>query len=609
MKQLKRFSAILLSLALLLSLLPQLSISVNAAVYSGVCGVEGDGSNLRWSLDTNTGTLTITGSGAMKDYSTHIFDNYDADPWYEAAGFPIDELAPWVRYRKDVRSLSLPEGLTKIGINAFLTCDRLTSVTIPNSVVHIEHGAFAFCSALESVRIGDGVEHIGSFLYNYTTQGAFESCSALKIVTFGSGLKRIDDRTFFYCTSLESIAIPYGVERIDRMVFDGCTNLKYISLPDSVAYLGQDAFRNTAYVNTKDNWKGGILYLGNWVLDTDQAVRTADVREGTIGIAPYAFIKHFDSQGVKTVTLPNSLTHIGAEAFMMSSELERVTIPDSVAVIDRQAFNLCAKLNNLFIPSGVQRIEEAAFCDCDALTDVMILSKDVVFGEGALGTTAEYAQAGEPFDFRYNANLTIRGYAGSTAETYAREHGFRFLDIANPTNRFFDVAPGAYYSNAVSWSVTKEITSGTGNGNFSPNSPCTRGQVVTFLWRASGCPEPRTATHPFTDVKPGAYYYKAMLWAVENEITTGATESTFAPNKSCTRGQVVTFLWRAKGRPEPQSVSHPFKDVNESGYYYKAMLWAVENGITTGASASTFSPSKTCTRGQVVTFLYRAAQE
>ena len=177
-----------------------------------------------------------------------------------------------------------------------------------------------------------------------------------------------------------------------------------------------------------------------------------------------------------------------------------------------------------------------------------------------------------------------------------------------PTVSFVDVPEEAFYYNAVLWAVAHDpqVTAGTDATHFSPNSACTRGQVVTFLWRANGCPEPMSTTHPFTDVKESGFYYKAMLWAVENGITTGASKTTFAPGKPCTRGQVVTFLWRAQGSPAPKTTTHPFTDVNESGYYFKAMLWAVENGVTTGASKTTFAPDKSCTRGQVVTFLYRA---
>ena len=174
---------------------------------------------------------------------------------------------------------------------------------------------------------------------------------------------------------------------------------------------------------------------------------------------------------------------------------------------------------------------------------------------------------------------------------------------------FTDVEPGAYYENAVQWAVEKGITTGLTETSFGPDSPCTRGQVVTFLWRAVGKPVPTQTVHSFTDVTPGAYYYDAMLWAVEAGVTTGMSATTFCPDAPCTRGQVVTFLWRAMNKPEPTRTNHSFADVTVGGYYYNAMLWAVEENITTGTSATTFEPDTTCNRAQVVTFLFRALKE
>ena len=175
-------------------------------------------------------------------------------------------------------------------------------------------------------------------------------------------------------------------------------------------------------------------------------------------------------------------------------------------------------------------------------------------------------------------------------------------------NPFVDVKEGAFYYDAVLWAVNSDpqITTGTDDTHFSPKRDCTRAQVVTFLWRAAGCPEPVSTGCAFTDIKPGAYYYKAVLWAVENNITSGASATKFAPDKACTRGQAVTFLWRARGCPQPTQTSHPFTDVKPGAYYYNAMLWALEWEITNGLTTTTFGPDKTCNRGQVVTFLYRA---
>ena len=174
-------------------------------------------------------------------------------------------------------------------------------------------------------------------------------------------------------------------------------------------------------------------------------------------------------------------------------------------------------------------------------------------------------------------------------------------------NPFTDVASGQYYYDSVLWAVKHDpqITTGTSATTFSPDKTCTRAQVVTFLWRANGCPKPEKTDNPFTDVKPGAYYYDAVLWAVEQNITNGVSATAFGPDRGCTRGQVVTFLWRAEGKPEPSKTDNPFDDVKPDAYYYKAVLWAVEKGITKGTSANKFSPDNTCTRGQIVTFLYR----
>ena len=173
-------------------------------------------------------------------------------------------------------------------------------------------------------------------------------------------------------------------------------------------------------------------------------------------------------------------------------------------------------------------------------------------------------------------------------------------------NPFSDVNDNDYFLNPVLWAVDNGITAGTGNGNFSPNATCTRGQVVTFLWRAVGQPEPNTTENPFADVSESDYFYKPVLWALENGVTSGTGGSNFSPNNPCTRDQVVTFLWRAMGKPAPNATEHPFSDVPDNAYFFQPVLWALENGITSGTSATTFAPSNPCTRGQVVTFLYRA---
>ena len=174
--------------------------------------------------------------------------------------------------------------------------------------------------------------------------------------------------------------------------------------------------------------------------------------------------------------------------------------------------------------------------------------------------------------------------------------------------RFTDVDPNRWYADALVWAVENGITAGTSSTTFSPNQTCTREQVMTFLWKAKGSPQPADEDNPFLDVRDEKYYCPAVLWAYyhEPQITSGVDANNFGVGQGCTRGQVVTFLWNAAGQPEPETAENPFEDVQEPDYYYNAVLWAYQNGITSGVTASAFCPKQTCTRAQIVTFLYAA---
>ena len=180
-----------------------------------------------------------------------------------------------------------------------------------------------------------------------------------------------------------------------------------------------------------------------------------------------------------------------------------------------------------------------------------------------------------------------------------------FLRENNP---FLDVNETQYYHDPVIWAAENGITTGASADTFAPFAECNRVQVVTFLWRYAGSPEPSTTEHPFTDVPAGSWYEKPVLWALENGITNGISASEFGSNLTCNRAQVVTFLWRMMKQPAPGLTEHPFTDVDKGIWYEKPVLWALEKGITTGASATTFNPNGQCQRAQVVTFLYRADQ-
>ena len=211
------------------------------------------------------------------------------------------------------------------------------------------------------------------------------------------------------------------------------------------------------------------------------------------------------------------------------------------------------------------------------------------------------------------ANVKIDGKSIGAVKSYTFENVSRTHTIevifmkanGNPqTGVFVDVATGSYYEDAVDWAVGNGITQGTDDTHFSPDGICTRAQAVTFLWRAAGSPKPETRTMPFTDVPAGSYYYDAVLWAVENGIAKGTSDTTFSPNMTCSRAQIVAFLWRSEKSPAA-GTANPFADVKSAAYYADAVLWAAKKDITRGTTNTTFSPNADCTRSQIVTFLWR----
>ena len=211
------------------------------------------------------------------------------------------------------------------------------------------------------------------------------------------------------------------------------------------------------------------------------------------------------------------------------------------------------------------------------------------------------------------ANVKIDGKSIGAVKSYTfenvrRNHAIEVIFMkanGNPqTGVFVDVATGSYYEDAVDWAVENGITKGTDDTHFSPDGICTRAQAVTFLWRTAGSPASKTSTMPFTDVPVGSYYYNAVLWAVENGITKGTSDTTFSPNMTCTRAQIVAFLWRSEKSPAA-GTANPFADVKSTAYYADAVLWAVKENITKGTTSTTFSPDADCTRAQIVTFLWR----
>ena len=252
---------------------------------------------------------------------------------------------------------------------------------------------------------------------------------------------------------------------------------------------------------------------------------------------------------------------------------EDVTVPEriggyGVLGVDAGALSGNARIRSVTIPGCVHRIGKNAFEGCTSLTDIYYGGSEFIWNNFkvalAPGVTVRFAQ-------------------------------------------FTDVPSWEWYAAPVNWAAAKGITSGTSKATFSPDDPCTRAQAVTFLWRAAGRPEPETTENPFSDVGEDDYFYKAVLWALDDNVTMGTGDNTFSPDEPCTRAQIVTFLWRYEGKPSASASPGRanFLDVDDGDYYYAAVRWAAAREITLGTSFDLFSPDVVCSRAQIVTFLYR----
>ena len=284
---------------------------------------------------------------------------------------------------------------------------------------------------------------------------------------------------------------------------------------------------------------------------------------------------------------------------------EEVTVPamiggNPVNTIAAGAFANNGYVKTVYLPDTIMTVEEGAFSEGQK---AVFGTKDLQPGQQPDPTSDGQVQGGSagggtPVG---GGSAPVSGGGGGGSAPGGATAPAQKPETTTP---FVDVNDDDYFADAVKWALENGITKGTDETHFSPNAACTRGQMVTFLWRAAGKPEPRSSENRFADIDANAYYYKAVLWAAEQGITQGTGSDTFSPDATVTRAQTVTFLYRALGGGKADG--NQFKDVGEDTYYYDAVLWAAENGITQGTGKGTFSPEADCLRGQIVTFLYRA---
>lgn len=390
-----------------------------------------------------------------------------------------------------------------------------------------------------------------------------------------------------------------------RLVFSGSG-----AMDDGASYLMLDWYRCDNI--TDIIFEEGITYIGAYVFYDYNAyigpaiygsVKTITIPSTVTGIGEYAFsLPNLEAVYIRDLKAWCSIRHANfsnpldeqADLYLNGSKVVNLVIPQNITDICDSAFKGCTSLRRVTIPSHVKCIGSMAFNTCENLEQIIFQGDPPAFGEHifTLSTLTAYYPADNS---AWNASVFNQFDSNVTW-------------VPDKVAPFTDVASYLWYADAIKWASTQNITAGVSATAFAPNDSCTRAQVVTFLWRAAGRPEPKTQKNPFVDVKESDYFYKAVLWATENGITAGVNATHFAPHATCTRCQAVSFLYRAAGRPEPESQSVSFEDVPQDAYYRTAVLWALEKGVTSGTSAATFEPDAKCTRAQIVSFLYRYFQ-
>ena len=426
--------------------------------------------------------------------------------------------------------------------------------------------------------VEDGITYIGAYSFGW--------CRNLSSVTLSDTVTDIGSAAFFYCEDLGSIELPETLTSIGNNAF-AHSGLKTIEIPENVTFLGANAFancENLADVLILGNSELPGMTTGNSVFESCSSLARIRVEED------HPFLRSMEG----VLYIEDYDGSLRLNSYPAGREEAAFELAENTVSIEQYAFRGAERLQEVTIPATVTHVGSGAFQDNVNLKLVSFQGSAPEFGQmdvfSGCALTIRYPSGDSSWDDRESWNL-----GGSIT-----------WEAQSTVNPFGDVPAGAFYEKPVLWAVEKGITSGTSAGTFSPGNDCLRAQVVTFLWRAAGEPEPSSTVNPFEDVTEGDFYYKAVLWAVENGITNGSDATHFNPMGVCNRAQVVTFLHRAFGNPAVENAANPFTDVTGDTWYAAPVLWAVENSITNGLTATEFGPNSNCNRAQIVTFLYRA---
>ena len=636
------------------------TIDYGAVVASGTCG-----DNIVWTL-YSSGFLDIVGTGTMYNYSYAgaPWQGYSTPVKMAVISEGITSVGDEAFYLCDLENVKIPDSVTSIGARAFADT-YLEYIKIPRNVSIIGEWPFALCRRLTYIEVD-----LENAYFSNDQKGALFNKEKNELVCFPGGVAgayaipesvtTIGDNAFYHCFDLSGVEIPLGVTSVGSSAFE-CTSLKSITIPSSVASIGGWAFSGcyelsemfftgnaptfgrdwysdvafTAYYPANNaTWTDVISkYVGSnitWVpytlsnstsiisplyeiLVQKPAIEIEAVYGGeyTTEITEEATIKTASFTnlvpGEQYVML--AMVNIGAGNPIAAENLlaiDQAVAAEDGTLIFRYIQRIPADLSHVVVcGASTKNLKDAVitFPEMKADGDLHVVEPSVFYDGTTLIAGQDYVITGR-VDFTEGGEYIcyirgIRDYTGIVECTYKVKNSM----LANPFN---DVAPGSFFYEPVMWAIENGITNGTSATTFGPNDQCMRAHVVTFLWRAVGSPEPTRTDNPFVDVKPTDFYYKPVLWAVENGITSGMDATHFGPTAYCNRAQVVTFLYRTMGSPDVGAATNPFTDVAAGSFYEKPVLWAVENGVTAGLSATSFGPNSICNRAQIVTFLYRA---
>ena len=431
--------------------------------------------------------------------------------------------------------------------------DQVTAIVVEEGVTTVGNWAFNGMLNAESVTLPSTLDYIGLF--------AFIGCEKLTEVDLPQGLTGIGQQAFFNCYGLTEITIPGTVTFLDAGIFDSCTSLKRAYLEKSTA---------------------GVFVNGSAIFRNCTALEEIVVEEGHCALKSIdGILYNYDDQGLDLLSYPLGVT------------MTELVLPDDVIGINQFGLEN-ARIGSIVFPWDFEYFSDFALSSCPELKTLTFKGNAPYFNETAL----------------FANDLTIRYPSGNATWTEEMMGNYSAFSITwepyTLENPFSDVPSESFFEEPVVWAVKSGITNGLSDTAFGPEDTCNRAQVVTFLWRAAGKPEPTSMENPFTDVEAGSFYEKAVLWAVENGITNGTSETTFGPNDPCNRAAVVTFLYRTFHSPQVSGDGLPFDDVPADSWYAAPIAWALQNEITNGISATAFGPTASCNRAQVVTFLYRA---